>query len=543
MIGLHSGPTARPATPPVRPRRQGDPRHLVTASDVRPAAEPRDGFRPDLEGLRAVAVVLVLLYHAAVPGFSGGYVGVDVFFVLSGFLITGLLLREVRRTGTISLPTLLRPAGAAPAARLGARPARHGRRLGLHDAAAPGAGRRRRRGRRGPLRLQHALRLPGHRLPAGRDGAVADPPLLVARRGGAVLPLLAGDRPAGRPGRGGRRPGGSGSSAGIIAVVSFGLSLYLTQANQPWAFFSLPTRAWELGLGAFLAIGATQLARIPARPAAVLAWVGLAMVALSGVVLSTGTPFPGVAALLPDGRQRPGDRGRLPPGALRARALALDGDPALPRADLLLALPVALAAADPAGRGARHEAAVVGPRCPRPRRDRPGRGHPALGGGSAAPRPRDRHAAAPEPRHGRRALAARRDGLARHRRRERPTPSRGRRRRMPPPTSRSSTRSSPGARRPRRPPRLPAAEPGHRPRRRGRPRRPAALAEPRPDRRAGRPAAHARRPGPRRPAPVHRRGPDRLPAPVRRRLPRQAGGHGLRALHLRRHELVARRSS
>ena len=60
-------------------------------------------FRPDVEGLRAVAVVLVLLYHAGVPGFAGGYIGVDVFFVISGFLITGLLLREARATGRISL--------------------------------------------------------------------------------------------------------------------------------------------------------------------------------------------------------------------------------------------------------------------------------------------------------------------------------------------------------------------------------------------------------------------------------------------------------
>ena len=60
-------------------------------------------FRPDLEGLRAVAVILVLLYHARVPGFSGGYIGVDVFFVLSGFFITGLVIREMRATGSLSL--------------------------------------------------------------------------------------------------------------------------------------------------------------------------------------------------------------------------------------------------------------------------------------------------------------------------------------------------------------------------------------------------------------------------------------------------------
>ena len=76
----------------------------MTQPDVRRASDHADGFRPDLEGLRAVAVVLVLLYHASVPGVAGGYVGVDVFFVLSGFLITGLLLREAKRTGTISLP-------------------------------------------------------------------------------------------------------------------------------------------------------------------------------------------------------------------------------------------------------------------------------------------------------------------------------------------------------------------------------------------------------------------------------------------------------
>ena len=52
------------------------------------------GFRPDIQGMRAIAVMLVVLNHAGVPGLGGGYVGVDVFFVISGFLITGLLLHE-----------------------------------------------------------------------------------------------------------------------------------------------------------------------------------------------------------------------------------------------------------------------------------------------------------------------------------------------------------------------------------------------------------------------------------------------------------------
>ncbi len=270
----------------------------MIASDVRTAAEPRDGFRPDLEGLRAVAVVLVLLYHAAVPGFSGGYVGVDVFFVLSGFLITGLLLREVRRSGTISLPTFyarrarrLLPASAlvllvTVVASIFMMPP-----LRVPDVAGDAAA--------------AALYVSNMRFAFQAtdylQAEMAPSPILHFWSLGveeqfyvfwpAIVLLVARGRSDAA-----RR---IGIVAGFIAVASFGLSLYLTQANQPWAFFSLPTRAWELGLGAFLAIGATQLARIPERPAAAMAWVGLAMVALSGVVLSTGTPFPGVAALLP----------------------------------------------------------------------------------------------------------------------------------------------------------------------------------------------------------------------------------------------------
>ena len=50
-------------------------------------------FRPDLQGLRAVAIILVVLAHAGVTFLPGGFVGVDVFFVLSGYLITGLLIK------------------------------------------------------------------------------------------------------------------------------------------------------------------------------------------------------------------------------------------------------------------------------------------------------------------------------------------------------------------------------------------------------------------------------------------------------------------
>ena len=59
-------------------------------------------YRPDIDGLRAIAVALVVLTHAGVPGLGGGFVGVDVFFVISGFLITTILLREAQE-GSYSL--------------------------------------------------------------------------------------------------------------------------------------------------------------------------------------------------------------------------------------------------------------------------------------------------------------------------------------------------------------------------------------------------------------------------------------------------------
>src|SRR4029077_13357920 len=64
--------------------------------------EPSSSFRPDIEGMRGIAVLLVVMFHCGIPGFNGGFIGVDVFFALSGYLITGLILNEIARTGKLS---------------------------------------------------------------------------------------------------------------------------------------------------------------------------------------------------------------------------------------------------------------------------------------------------------------------------------------------------------------------------------------------------------------------------------------------------------
>ena len=84
-----------------------------------------------------------------------------------------------------------------------------------------------------------------------------------------------------------------------VAAVSFALSVAWTRSSPPWAFFSLPTRAWELAVGGLVALSAAHWQRLPARTAAIASWGGLGVIVLSCIVLGTGTAYPGTAALLP----------------------------------------------------------------------------------------------------------------------------------------------------------------------------------------------------------------------------------------------------
>jgi len=74
----------------------------MVSDQVKPVSAKKN-LRGDIQGLRALAVLLVIFGHAGLPGFEGGYIGVDVFFVISGFLITGGLVREVERNQSVSI--------------------------------------------------------------------------------------------------------------------------------------------------------------------------------------------------------------------------------------------------------------------------------------------------------------------------------------------------------------------------------------------------------------------------------------------------------
>ena len=218
----------------------------TTVIDQRGAAAPRPGFRPDLEGLRAVAVVLVLLFHAGVPGFDGGYVGVDVFYVLSGFLITGLLLREADRTGRIGLAAFYarRARRLLPAALLVLLVT-----LAVSVVVLP------------PLQIPDvAGDAAASALYVGNvrfawqatdylQSAKAASPLLhywslgVEEQFYLVWPVLILLVLWGRP----LAPRRVATLAATATLASFGLSVWLTGVKEPWAFFLLPSRAWELG--------------------------------------------------------------------------------------------------------------------------------------------------------------------------------------------------------------------------------------------------------------------------------------------------------
>ena len=261
---------------------------------------PRD-FRSDIEGMRALAVLAVMLWHAGVPLLPGGFVGVDVFFVVSGFLMTSLLLEEGRERGRIDLgrfyarrarrllpAALTALAGTALLTVLVLPRGRWGEVGGDLLASATYVVNWRMAWRsvdyldleRAPSPLQHYWSL-----------SVEEQFYLVW----PVVLLLVLLYAAGR--------------ARVFSTVTWVVTLALLVGSlvvswrwtleEPAAYFVTPTRVHELMLGVVVALGARAWPRLPRALAAALGWVGLAMVGVALVVITKETPFPGLWALLP----------------------------------------------------------------------------------------------------------------------------------------------------------------------------------------------------------------------------------------------------
>jgi peptidoglycan/LPS O-acetylase OafA/YrhL len=250
-------------------------------------------YRPEIDGLRALAVLAVIFFHIDIPGFSGGFVGVDIFFVISGFLITGLIHRELveqrfsllhfyeRRARRI-LPPLIAVLLASTVGALLLFSS-----VDLIDYAKTLI-----------ATALFAANIQFWRITQGYFAIEAEiNPLLhiwslaVEEQFYVVFPLLLIAVHRWRPER-------VRTVILLCSAASLALAAWLVPHNDKSAFFLTPARVWELGLGALLALGLVP----PARDAWVremLGWSGLALILAPVFLYSIQTPFPGLAALPP----------------------------------------------------------------------------------------------------------------------------------------------------------------------------------------------------------------------------------------------------
>ncbi|HXG27092.1 MAG TPA: acyltransferase family protein [Candidatus Binatia bacterium] len=311
----------------------------TAADEPRSAREPASGFLPELEGLRGVAILLVVLFHAHLLGAPSGFIGVDVFFVLSGFLITGLLVRELEERGSVDLARFYvrRARRILPASLVIIALTMVGAVLLISPLDVPSVAADAAASALSAGNIRFALRAVDY---FAQDQAAS--PLLhywslgVEEQFYLVWPaLFAVMAPLAR--RSERVRIRQRLLLGVILAagtfVSLVAGIVLTSISQPYAFYLLPTRAWELGLGGLLAVAALPIARVrrPIRQAA--GWVGLVAVVASAFLIDLETPYPGIVALLPTlasalvivSAIRPADEPTAAPWPLETRPLRFLG--------------------------------------------------------------------------------------------------------------------------------------------------------------------------------------------------------------------------
>jgi peptidoglycan/LPS O-acetylase OafA/YrhL len=272
---------------------------LLRTPDI-DATHYRSEFRPDIQAVRALAVLLVVLYHADIPGVHGGFLGVDVFFVVSGFVITNVLLREKALSGTNSIPGFYsrRIRRILPAATVvliatifatyhwlsfitGAINADDAKYVAafvgnFHFATV---GTQYFTANQPPSTLQQFWSL------AVEEQFYLVWPVLFLI---VTLPRLAFSSVQ--------------RLVGILSLIicaSLAWCVIETKQNEIWAFFSPLTRAWELALGALLAVLGPHLRGRSPRLGFSLAIVGVIAILLSTWYYSSTTLWPGTAVIVP----------------------------------------------------------------------------------------------------------------------------------------------------------------------------------------------------------------------------------------------------
>ena len=253
---------------------------------------PIRGYRPDIDGLRAVAIACVVAYHSFPKTAHGGFIGVDVFFVISGFLITSLIAEDIasnrfsfrdfyaRRIRRIFPALAIVLIGVLALGALVLDPSEF-RALGLQIAAGAGF-------------LSNVLLWSQ----AGYFDQTAEfKPLLhlwslaVEEQFYIIWPLalyLCA-----------RLRGSLWALATAFAAVSFALNLYMSAVDPVGDFYFVFSRIWELLIGAALALTAFDARRLSPRLANAAAALGLALIFASVLIFRAGQPFPGWRALAP----------------------------------------------------------------------------------------------------------------------------------------------------------------------------------------------------------------------------------------------------
>jgi len=257
-------------------------------------------YRADIEGLRAVAILLVVAAHAGLPGFEGGFIGVDIFFVLSGYLITGLLVKECGESGRIDfmlfyarrlrrlLPALLVMLVITAFSALWLLPINH-----LSEQAVAGA-----------AASLWASNL--HFLFAKLEyfGAAAESNIYlhtwslgVEEQFYLVWPLLTVFLIARRGILSNRN--GLALGMGALLVISLAFSILLTSWSARYAFYLMPTRVWQFAAGALLFLYISNGKAASKAQFESVGVAGILLITAALVFVGSDTPYPGWWALLP----------------------------------------------------------------------------------------------------------------------------------------------------------------------------------------------------------------------------------------------------